>query len=67
MKFSENGYVTSKKPHACGGNLWKILRLGADVKLKCLKCGRIVFMSVDQTVKMAKSCRDGDDDAENQR
>ena len=64
MEFSEGGHITSKKPHACGGNLWKILRLGADVKLKCEKCGRIVFLSVDQARKITKSYQSGDNNAE---
>ena len=64
MEFSEGGYISSKKPHACGGNLWKILRLGADVKLKCEKCGRIVFLSVDQARKITKSYQSGDNNAE---
>lgn len=36
--------VQMKKPHACQNNDWEILRLGADIKLKCLGCGRLVMM-----------------------
>jgi len=46
--------IISKKAHACGGNEWLVARTGADVKLKCVKCGRCVFLSVDQTVKITK-------------
>ena len=34
-----------KKPHACGENRWEIIRLGADVKIKCLGCGHIVMIA----------------------
>ena len=36
--------VEMKKPHACQTNDWEILRMGADIKLKCLGCGRMVMM-----------------------
>ena len=54
MIYSVGGKVISKKTHACGGNEWQIVRTGADIKLKCLKCGRAVFMSIDQTTKITK-------------
>ena len=36
--------VVLKKGHPCGENLWEVVRLGADIKLKCLKCGRLVML-----------------------
>lgn len=36
--------VLMKKPHACKVNNWEILRLGADIRLKCMGCGHIVMM-----------------------
>ena len=54
MIYELNSKIISKKPHACGGNEWQIVRLGADVKLKCLKCERSLFLSVDQLNKMIK-------------
>ena len=55
LLYQVGGKITSKKPHACGGNQWEVMRTGADVKLKCLKCGKSVFLSVDQVKKMAKT------------
>lgn len=46
--------VVMKKPHACGANAWTIIRVGADVKIKCRQCGRIVMMDRADFVKMAK-------------
>ena len=31
--------VEMKKPHPCGSTHWEILRVGMDIKLKCLGCG----------------------------
>ncbi len=36
--------VTMKKAHPCGTNEWEIVRIGADIKIKCIKCGRIVMI-----------------------
>ena len=43
-----------KKPHACGENLWEIVRVGADVKLKCLACGRVVMLDRLEFLRRAK-------------
>jgi hypothetical protein len=36
--------VTMKKEHPCGTNEWEIIRVGADIKIKCRKCGRTIMM-----------------------
>lgn len=36
--------VQMKKAHACGGDLWEVLLAGADVRLKCAQCGRVVLL-----------------------
>ena len=33
-----------RKPHPCGGYDWKIVRLGADIGLECMTCGRRVLL-----------------------
>ena len=42
--FDIGDAVEMKKPHACGGSTWQITRTGADIKLKCCRCGRVVMM-----------------------
>ncbi len=37
--------VRLRKPHPCGGYEWRIVRLGADIGLQCLVCGRRVLLS----------------------
>ncbi len=46
--------VIMRKPHPCGGNRWKIIRYGADVKLKCMQCGRIVMV---ERIKFKKNLK----------
>jgi len=36
--------VIMKKPHACGTNEWQITRMGVDIKIKCINCGREIMM-----------------------
>jgi hypothetical protein len=36
--------VEMKKQHPCGENRWEIIRLGADIRIKCLGCGQLVMM-----------------------
>ena len=37
--------VIMKKQHPCGENLWEVIRVGADIKIKCQKCGRLIMLS----------------------
>lgn len=43
-KYELNDIVEMKKKHACQANKWQIVRLGIDIKLKCLNCGREIIM-----------------------
>lgn len=37
--------VIMKKQHPCGFNEWEITRVGADIKIKCLNCGKSIMLS----------------------
>lgn len=52
--FSLGDVVAMKKPHACGANEWTIIRVGADVKLRCVACGRIVMLEREAFIKKSK-------------
>lgn len=36
--------VQLKKPHPCGGFRWRVVRLGADIGLRCLTCDHKVML-----------------------
>ena len=36
--------VRLKKKHPCGSYEWQVVRLGADIGIKCLKCQRRVLL-----------------------
>lgn len=44
MDYHIGDKVILKKGHPCGTNQWEIIRVGADFKLKCMGCGRIVMV-----------------------
>ena len=37
--------VRLKKPHPCGSTDWLVVRLGADIGLKCQQCGRRILLT----------------------
>ena len=36
--------IRMRKPHPCGGYEWQVVRLGADIGLVCLTCGRRILL-----------------------
>ena len=53
--FKTGDKVVTKKPHACGCDRWTVTRVGADVKLKCDKCLKIVLLPSDKAAKAIKT------------
>ncbi len=44
IEISLNDIVRMRKPHPCGGYEWRVVRLGADIGIKCITCGRRVLL-----------------------
>ncbi|HEX78896.1 MAG TPA: DUF951 domain-containing protein [Dehalococcoidia bacterium] len=44
MKIKLGDVVRLKKKHPCGGYQWQVVRLGADIGIKCLQCQRRVLL-----------------------
>lgn len=36
--------IQSRKKHPCGGDTWIVTRTGADIKMRCETCGRLVML-----------------------
>ena len=36
--------VIMKKGHPCGTNEWEVVRVGADIKIRCTGCNRVIMM-----------------------
>ena len=50
-----------KKKHPCGCNRFEVTRIGADLRIKCLGCGREIMqerIKIEKNIR--KVMRDGD-------
>lgn len=48
--------ITTKKAHVCGKNTWEVIRIGADIKMKCTGCAREVMIpkyELDKKIKQS--------------
>ena len=47
MEYKVGDIVITKKAHPCAtrSDKWEIIRVGADVKIKCQGCGNIVMLN----------------------
>ena len=44
MEIKLGDVVRLKKKHPCGSYEWQVVRLGADIGIKCLKCQHRVLL-----------------------
>lgn len=61
-KYGIGTKLIMKKQHPCGNNLWEIVRLGADIKIKCLGCSHVVMIPRVEFNKKIKKIVSGDRD-----
>ena len=53
--------VRLRKPHPCGSTDWVVVRLGADIGIKCLGCGRRVLLPRRELARRLKAYVHSDD------
>ena len=44
MSLCVGDVVQMRKAHPCGGDTWRIVRVGADIGIRCLRCDRKVML-----------------------
>jgi hypothetical protein len=57
MKYNIGDHIITKKKHVCGSDEWEVLRTGAEIKIKCIKCNREIMVfktELDKKVKLPK-------------
>ena len=47
--------ITTRKSHPCGSSEWTVIRTGADVKIRCSGCGRIVMLDRETFLRRRKA------------
>ena len=55
--YDVNEILTMKKPHPCGGKDWEVVRVGVDIKLRCVTCGKFINLTRDEIKKRVKSVK----------
>ena len=54
LDYELGDIVETKKAHPCGSKEWKIIRMGADIKIKCMGCDHVVMIPRIKFNKMIK-------------
>ena len=54
MELNLNDILELKKEHPCGSKRWQVLRVGMDIKLRCLGCGHEVMQPRRKVEKMIR-------------
>ncbi len=44
LPLAVDDVVQMRKQHPCGGDTWRIVRVGADIGIRCLTCNRRVLI-----------------------
>lgn len=47
--------IRLRKPHPCGNSDWVVVRIGADIGLRCLGCKRRLLLSRREVSRRMKS------------
>ena len=47
IPYKLHDFVMMKKAHPCQnrGNRWQTIRMGADIKIRCMSCGNIIMLT----------------------
>jgi hypothetical protein len=54
MHFELGDRLRLRKQHPCGNFDWEVVRLGADIGLRCEKCGRRVLLPRSEVERRTK-------------
>jgi hypothetical protein len=60
--FQLNDVVEMKKPHPCGANRWKIIRMGMDIRIKCQGCDHSIMLPRREFSKKMKKVLESADE-----
>ncbi|MBO5009547.1 MAG: DUF951 domain-containing protein [Clostridia bacterium] len=53
-KFNVGDNLQLKKKHPCGSDIFKVLRVGSDIRICCVGCGRDLTMPRETLEKSVK-------------
>ena len=54
VRMNVGDRLVLKKPHPCGSSRFEVLRVGSEVRIRCMGCGRDMMLD---RVKLEKAVR----------
>lgn len=60
-KFDVGDVLEMKKPHPCGDRRMKVLRVGSDIRILCMGCGRDVTVAREKLEKNIRKIMPSDE------
>ena len=63
MEIKPGDVVRLKKKHPCGSYEWRVVRLGTNIAIECLKCGHYVLLERSVFRRRVKAFISGDSDS----
>lgn len=57
VRVNVGDIATMRKVHPCGSFDWEVTRIGADIRLRCVKCGRRIMLTREEFERRLKSLR----------
>ncbi len=64
IKFRVGDTIELKKPHPCQNKLFRVLRVGSDIRILCLECGRDMTIERTKLEKATKKIISSEDDSQ---
>jgi hypothetical protein len=55
LKFAVGDVLVMKKNHPCSANTFKVMRIGSDVRVICIGCGRDLILPREKLEKSIKN------------
>ena len=54
IRFQVDDLIRLRKPHPCGGTVFRVMRVGSEIRVLCQTCGR--DMTIDR-LKLEKATK----------
>jgi len=67
MNIQVGDVLKMKKKHPCGSDMWEVLRIGCDFKIRCVGCGHVIMDSrfkIEKNIKNITNTKSGGNENE---
>ncbi len=70
IRYQVGDTIRLRKKHPCGGNLFRVLRVGSDIRIVCIGCGRdmtLPRLQLEKATLEVKPCENQTEEKEAER